>query len=67
MTSLVLKRHSTNMPSFLTPFNKQDGRYMFQIDLSIALLNYDIQSEWKDTSKPMPDWMWQTKFEPYNC
>jgi hypothetical protein len=46
---------------------KKDGRFKFQVDLGIALLNYAIGAEWDDLSKPRPEWMRSRDWVPCDC
>jgi hypothetical protein len=46
---------------------KKDGRFKFQVDLGIALLNYAIGAEWDDLSKPRPEWMRSQDWVPCDC
>ena len=40
--------------------DKNQGRHDFQIDLGIALMNYGISTEWKDTTEARPNFIRQT-------
>ena len=49
------------------------GRYIFQIDLGIALLNYGIREDWPLSNDEIwgltkrPRWMWSKDVIPCNC
>ena len=47
--------------------DKHHGRHDFQIDLGIALMNYGISIEWKDTTETRPNFMRQAAFVPCDC
>jgi hypothetical protein len=48
-------------------YQKKDGRFKFQIDLGIALLNHVIGSEWEDFNGPWPQLTIQDEFLPCKC
>jgi hypothetical protein len=54
-------------PKQYRKYLKKDGRFKFQGDLGIALLNYAIGAEWDDLSKPPPEWMRSKDWIPCNC
>jgi hypothetical protein len=47
--------------------DKNQGQHDFQIDLGIALMNYGISTEWKDTTEARPNFIRQTAFLPCDC
>jgi hypothetical protein len=47
--------------------NKNNSQHDFQIDLEIALMNYCISTEWKDTTEMRPNFLRQTVFVPCDC
>jgi hypothetical protein len=47
--------------------DKNNGWHDFQIDLAIALMNYGISTESKDTTEARPNFIRQTAFVPCNC
>ena len=54
-------------PKQYRKYLKKDGRFKFQVDLGIALLNYAIGAEWDDLSKPPPEWMHSKDWVPCEC
>lgn len=54
-------------PEWWSLYKKKDGRYDFQIDLGIDLMNYGISKAWPDLNQPRPNWMRQTPFVPCEC
>jgi hypothetical protein len=48
-------------------YSKKNGRYIFQVDLGMALINYAIGKAWPDTEGPRPTWIRQTEFLPCDC
>jgi hypothetical protein len=54
-------------PKKYETYQKKDGRFKFQIDVGIALLNHATASEWNDFNGPWPQWMRQDEFLPCKC
>jgi hypothetical protein len=46
---------------------RKDGRFSFQVDYGIAILNYACERAWPDRTKPRPDWMHKSDFIPCDC
>ena len=54
-------------PGSYRKYLKKDGRFKFQVDLGIEILNYAIGKEWTDLNEPPPQWMRQTDWLPCEC
>jgi hypothetical protein len=46
---------------------KKNGRYVFQIDLGIAIINYALNKAWPNAEGPPPAWIRQLEFLPCDC
>jgi hypothetical protein len=47
-------------PDYWKLYATKHGRYEFQIDLGMSIINYAIEQDWPDFNKPQPNWMRQT-------
>ena len=54
-------------PEWWVLYLKKGGRYRFQIDLGMALINYALENEWEDIKEPHPNWIRQRGFIPCDC
>jgi hypothetical protein len=59
-------------PKQYRKYLKKDGRFKFQVDLGIALLNYALSAEWNsaewnDLNQPRPEWVRSQDWVPCEC
>jgi hypothetical protein len=54
-------------PEWWALYLKKGGRYRFQIDLGMTLINYALENEWEDIEGPRPNWIRQREFIPCDC
>jgi hypothetical protein len=55
-------------PHSYQKYLKKDGRFKFQIDLGIPLLNHALTNKWKNfEGDPPPDWTRKIDWIPCNC
>jgi hypothetical protein len=48
-------------------FEEKWHRYVFQIDLGIAIINYALNKAWPNAEGPPPAWICQLEFLPCDC
>ena len=47
--------------------SKNEGRYKFQIDLAISLMNYGLSLDWDGNPDNRPDYVRGDSFYPCDC
>ena len=54
-------------PDYWKLYATKHGRYEFQVDLGMSIINYATEQDWSDLDKPQPNWMRQKTWLPCNC